>query len=54
MSQKTIDDVFDLVEVAGSYINDHAPRIAADRLRSAADILDQLADQRDAELLVAK
>ncbi len=54
MSQKTIDDVFELVEIAGVYIDDGAPRTAADRLRKAAAILDQLADARENEIAVAK
>lgn len=46
MTQKTIDDVYHLVELAGIYIEDGAPRTAAERLRSAAGILDALANAR--------
>lgn len=44
----TVDDVFDMVQLAGTYIEDGAPATGADRLRKAAAMLDQIAADRDA------
>lgn len=43
-----------LVEVANIYFSDGAPRAAADRLRAAADVAEQLANFRDDFFGVAK
>ena len=45
-----IERTFDLIELAGIYIQDGAPRTAASRLRDAAKLLDQQADALDAIL----
>lgn len=49
---RTPDDAFDLVQMAGVYVDDGAFRTAADRLRQAATILDEVAN-REAETLTA-
>jgi hypothetical protein len=50
MGEKSLEDAFELVQVAGTYIEDGAPRTAADRLRQAASILDQIATERESAL----
>lgn len=48
MSGQTLHDrIGDLVELAGVYFEDGAPRTAAVKLRQAADLLEQEANRRD-------
>ena len=42
------ESVGELIELAGIYWADGAPRTAAKRLRQAADLLEQEAERRDA------
>ena len=42
------EQVSELVQLAGIYLADGAPRTAADRLRKAATLLDDFADETDA------
>lgn len=44
------DRVGELIELAGTYFVDGAPRTAAARLRKAADLCDEIADRKDAFL----
>ncbi|MBW4972110.1 hypothetical protein KZZ08_00675 [Roseovarius mucosus] len=41
-----LEKAFELVELAGIYVDDGAPATAADRLRKAADLLDVIAVER--------
>lgn len=45
-ARPTVDEVFDMVQLAGTYIEDGAPSTAADRLRRAAAMLDKIAEDR--------
>ncbi len=47
-SPKDHDRVGELIELAGIYFVDGAPRTAAIRLRAAADLCDEIADRKDA------
>lgn len=48
MSKPTLHDrIGELVELAGVYFEDGAPRTAAVKLRQAADFLEQEANRRD-------
>lgn len=46
----TIERAYELVELAGTYLADGALRTAALRLRSAADVLDEITSREEREM----
>ena len=41
------ENIRELIEMAALYFGDGAPQAAADRLRKAADLVQEIADHRD-------